>query len=229
MFKKVIVIAAAFLALAWAGHARAADCAFNKETSQLQDIKGKTDMADKELALRKEILYGILDCLSTSTQSIWTGYDSLQYIQPAQNLRSRFADEVKGNLFYYDEKRKEVETADLGQTKLVAKEILDWKKSHEDDLARASYFLLWAKNQDILSRANDRAGQISDLKLSPKNLMYLNNAQSSLVTANDLNSSAQQSFEKSDPPADTLALIRQSLQKMFDSYRYFIRIGDSQN
>lgn len=225
---KFLVLGVAILVLAWAHPASAADCSFSKETKELQSLKGNSDAADKELELRQNILYGILDCLASSTETLKSNYDSLPYSRNGINLKMRFMDQLHGNLFYYGEKRKVVESADIPQTKLLAKELLDWKKSHENDLASASYFLLWVKNRNLLSLAKDRAEQISNLKLSDKNRVSLLQAQGALAAADSLSSSAQEFLEQSAPPQNALSLIKQSLGKLLDSYRYFIKIGDSQ-
>jgi len=228
MGKKILLISAVLFALGFVKPAHAANCSFGKETAELQTLKSGEDV-DKELTLRKNILYGILDCLSTSTEKLKSNYDSLPFVQAAQNLRTRFLDEIKGNNFFYAEKRKELNMANLSDTKSIAKELLTWKKNHENNLLAASYFTLWAGSQDFLKRAEDRLAQINGLILKQNDQNNLGKAKNSLSLSESLNISAQESFERSVPPDDSLALIKQSLEKMYDSYRYFIKISDSQN
>jgi hypothetical protein len=225
---RFLVLGATIFAFIGLNQAYAADCDFTKPTHELQNLKGEASSTLKELTLRQNLLYGILDCLTSSTEAMKLNYDSLPYLQNGLNLKTRFLDQLSGNLFYYGEKRKVIDGADIARTKLLAKELLDWKKSHENDLSRASYFLLWLKNQDFLNLAQDRATQIDGLKLSSKNRDNLTQAKGLLAAAGSLNSSAQESLERNSPPKESLALVKQSLQKMLDSYKYFIKISDSQ-
>ena len=227
MGKKILLISAILITFGFVKPAHAANCSFGKETAELQTLKSGED-TDKELTLRKNILYGILDCLSTSTEKLKSNYDSLPFVQAAQNLRTRFLDEIKGNNFFYAEKRKELNAANLGDTKSIAKELLTWKRNHENNLLAASYFTLWAGSQDFLKRAEDRLAQIGGLNLKQNDQNNLGKAKDSLSLSKSLNTSAQESFERLVPPNDSLTLIKQSLEKMYDSYRYFIKISESQ-
>lgn len=199
-------------------------CDFKKSLVDLQLVKSAETsdiIAEKELELRKAAISGILKCLITNTNQIYSDVEASPFVSRAASLRSKLLYELKGNAFYYEEKLKELEEADIKETKNMAKEILTWKKNHDANLERAHQYSVWAGNQSLLSAAEKRLGQISRLyfKSSKANM---DRSHSLVFRAKDLNARAQATMENAESTEEAWSLIKNSLESMQRAYESFL-------
>lgn len=206
--------------------AAAQDCDFKKELLELQMLKTADPaelVQEKELEIRRSALASITNCLINSTENILSNVNSLPYHQQSNNLRIRFQEELRGNIFFYKEKKKEIESMDIEATKLTAKEVLNWKKNHSSDLDRAAQFVIWGQNQELLQKASLRLAQIYSFIKKPNN-KALETAKGLISQAEKANSLAQESFERSVPPSESLGYIKSSLDAMHNAYKNFLKL-----
>lgn len=216
----VFVLGIAF----WPAISRADQCDLSKGVADLQAQKASST---EELAARKNLLSDVLGCLIDTNSQAESGTQSLPYSK-AENTKIRLIQNIKSTLLFYQDKLSQVDSLDLSGSQDAAKAISDWKKNHEEDLARSSYFAIWVKNQAMLDTASLRLSQISyslTLKPDPAAQKVLDTTQLYLKDAQNNNSLAQDSFEQMSPTADSLSYIRSSLDSMQKAYVNFIQIS----
>ncbi|MEY4731669.1 MAG: hypothetical protein RL681_615 [Candidatus Parcubacteria bacterium] len=187
-----------------------------------------------ELAIRKKILFGIIDCAVDETRTLKDKVDEV----PADNgsiapIRTRFLSMLDSALQYYADARSRVDTLGIGGSKDLAREIRTWRtNTYTPTATQALNFLVWAKNQELFAAGNDRLADIQAairaLKLTEdeKARALLEESVLSLKSANEENDRVRTELDQFPPPPNTLDAIQRSLEKLSHTYELFFSLSE---
>lgn len=190
------------------------------------------DEIKSELAARRSLLSQTIVCAKSETESLKANLNDAVIDPSFQVTRSQLSDKLDSSAAYYDIELAKVNTAGIGGTKAIAKEILAWRAGTYAPLAaNVSNFILWSENQTLFSVADDRLAQIGNLAASvpfSENSQLQSDFQAatvSLQTAESKNSEAKLALAQSVSSDQSLALIQQSLDALSSTYQHFFDIS----
>lgn len=186
-----------------------------------------------ELTARKALLTKTITCAKDDAQTLQDDLNSLHVNDNAKTLQSQLSGKLGDAMNYYDIELGKVNDAGIAGTQAIAKEVLAWRASHYDLLAgQVANFILWSKNQDLFSAAENRLRGVENLvafleQAAPNNDLAsdLASAQALVQTASDENQAAENALLRSLPPDQSLAAIQQSLQSLSAAYQKFFDIS----
>lgn len=229
----------------------AAPQAFSADpTCQFQDLFKKIEMIQsnlkldylervkQELAVRKEILRGVIGCLIVETSNLQNKLVELPLTEKNDpnllKVRDRLSAALDQTVSFYNWKRAQIDDLGIQGTQSTARVIQEWKSTnyavaYEETIA----FMIWLKNQDLFTAAQVRLNQVeesvkkSKLDQNPEiaNLLQ-NTAKVNYATAILANNDALRNFTVGGDPEISLNFIRRSLQALTDMYANFSDIGE---
>lgn len=244
--KRVFVItlgcAAILLGAATRG-ARAAipvTCDFTRQFSELAEIE-KNPNSDyltqlrAELNLRKGILKGVIACALNDVQSLHTGLESIASSDAdVRQIRDHLLGNLEQVTGYYETQLARVDDLGLYGTKEFSKSLSDWRAgSGAAVLEETTNFLIWNKNQELLSIAQQRLQDVSRtvnaLKLGDNEDIkkLFGEAGSSFRDAQAANNNAKQLFKNNAGAAESLAAVKSSLSALARTYQSFFDLSDA--
>jgi hypothetical protein len=220
--------------------ARAADeCVISvDDLSAIQAIQsnpnlGYLDEINQELAARKQLLSKTITCAEKEAQSLKLEVTGATVAAKDKDLQSQFAGKIDDAVNYYNIELGKLNGSGIKGSEQIAKEVLAWRASAYAGLASdVDNFVLWSQNQNLFKTASDRMAQITPMVsfLSQANNNDLTSAfaaaQLSFSAAENENVSARNALAQSLSPGDTLAIVKQSLQSLADTYQNFFNVSD---
>ncbi len=180
----------------------------------------------EELALRKALLHDIVNCASNDAQSLKDRLDTSRTTDAvAAALQQGFSDALGEAIRHYSTEGDKIDTLALGGSIKFANDLKDWRANTYIPLEnRASKFVLWLKNQELIAAAQKRLDQVS---LTTNVLKLIDNddianllakAKSNLATATAADTGAFQIFKDPNATDDPLPLLKSALQSLSDTY-----------
>jgi hypothetical protein len=189
----------------------------------------------QELAMRKQLIGKTIACAQANVTALQTALAKTPASGDAANsiqaqLQSRLNDAAN---FYTIELGK-LNGAGISGSQSIASEILAWRVGTYAPLSgQVNNFILWAGNQNLFSTAQTRMNQTQQAVSFFENASANSDLQSaftvayaSFQTAKDDNASAQAALAQSLPPAQSLALVKKSLDDLSDTYQKFYAVSD---
>ncbi len=187
-----------------------------------------------ELNIRKDLLKKIIDCSISEVEALQGDLDSSKPTdQESEKIQSKLASELDQATSYYKTQTESISNLGILGSKNLAKKLIDWRSSNFSYLAsRVRNFITWTNNQDIMTIADIRFGQIqrsiSVFNIKDKNVdSILVEAKRNLETSKKLNGEIKESFWEFTPTSDPLELIKGSLQSLALTYKNFLDLNES--
>jgi hypothetical protein len=189
----------------------------------------------QELAVRKALITKTVVCAQTDVKALQKALaaapansDAATSIQ--LQLQSRLNDAAN---FYTIELGK-LNGAGIAGSESIAREILAWRAGTYAPLSgQVNNFIVWSGNQNLFSTAQTRMNQTQQAVSFFENASANSDLQSAFSaayaafqTAKGDNASAQTALAQSLPPAQSLALIKQSLDELSNTYQKFSAVSD---
>jgi hypothetical protein len=243
---KTVIIAVSFVALSAAalafhvGVARADDtCAltaadFDKIAAVQSDpsLTANQEMA-QELAVRKQLLTQTITCAQAEVLLLQNTLTSATSTDGTKNIQSRLLSDLNDAANFYNIESVKLNGAGIWGTKTIAREIIAWRAGTYVPLeGEINNYLLWTQNQPLFataqSRMDDTQQAVSFLESSSANSDLqnaFNAAYASFQTAKTENAGAKNALAQSLSPDQSLALIKQSLDSLSDTYQGFFAVS----
>lgn len=202
---------------------------------ELQDhpLSDSNEAVNAELAARKNILNTLLDCASEEASTLKNSVAALPAdTKDAKNLQQSFLSKFDETLGYYNLQKSRVGDLGLEGTKEFSRNLKEWRNVAYAPLSQqAANFIIWTKNQTILSNAQSRFEQISRtlglLKLTddPNIADLLKQAGDNLRAANGANDNAKDALRRFAAPDDSSIEIKNTLNSLALAYQAFFDIA----
>jgi hypothetical protein len=191
-----------------------------------------TDEVTQELAARKQLLSKTITCAKNEAIALQAEVNTVSVAPADQNLQTQLLGQINDAANYYDIELQKLNGSGIRGSELVAQEILTWRASTYTELSsNVDNFVLWSQNQSLFQTASSRMAQITPMVSF---LAQANNndlaaafsaAQKSFNDAQSENTAARTALFQSLAPDQTLALIKQSLQSLSDTYQKFFDVS----
>lgn len=186
-----------------------------------------------ELTIRKSILTNVLDCALGKIRSLAGTLDAIPSDDPdITDLAKRFQSRLDDVSAYYNSERLRVGDLGLWGSKDMASTIAERRGFYLNPLTEEiAQFVIWTKNQDLFQVAENRLNQIQTttkfLKLidNQETSDRLGKAHESFTKAKELNDAAKQALKRMDISDDSLALIKNSLEALAETYKNFFEVS----
>ncbi len=186
----------------------------------------------KELAARRELLKGSINCASLDVASL---KESL--LKSPDNVSDNLRDNLLSSLDeankYYEQKLSILNELGIQGMKDVAKEIYTWRENNFSVLAkRVKNYLVWQENQEIFTKTEERLRQINNLIASLKMIEdsalqdISRKATGNLLNARDENTKTKMSLERNLNSDEVLSSMKKSLEYLSSVYGNFLEISD---
>jgi hypothetical protein len=245
---KVVIIATFFAALSamalgfHAGVAHAADvCAFapadfDKITAVQNDATlSANEEVTQELALRKQLITKTITCAQTEVAAVRKTLTNATTTDSTKNIQSQLLSDLNDASNFYNIEAVKTDSAGILGSKAIAREIITWRAGTYVALeGKINNYLLWTQNQPLFDTAQSRMDQtqraVSFMESASANADLqdaFNAAYASLQTAKDQNAQAKNALVQSLAPDQSLALIKQSLDSLSDTYQKFFAVSDA--
>jgi hypothetical protein len=187
----------------------------------------------QELTVRKQLVGKTIDCAKQEVKVLQASLASTTAPSGAQQLQSQLAGNLNEATGFYNNELAKLNIVGVAGTKEIAQEVLTWRAGTFLPLSEnVTNFILWAKNQHLFSTAQTRMAQtqsaVSSIERTTSNPALqtaLNSAQSSFNDAQSENVAAETALTENLSPDQTLALIKQSLSSLSDTYDGFSNVS----
>jgi len=220
--------------------ARAADgCVISAvDLSEIKAIQSNPNISyldeiNQELAARKKLLSKTIACAEDEAGSLKSEVNGASVAAADKNLQSQLSGKIDDAVNYYNIELGKLNVSGIKGSEQIAEEVLAWRASAYAGLAsNVDNFILWSRNQNLFKTASARMAQITSMVsfLSQANnddlASAFADAQTSFNAAENENASARNALAEYLSPDDTLAVIKQSLQSLADTYRNFFDVSD---
>jgi len=215
--------------------AHAADCGITAGSiAQITAIQNdpslsSSDEIKRELALRKILVGETIVCAEQEAQTFQANLATTTVPSDVQSLQSQLSGNLTEAESFYNSEMEQLNVVGIAGTKVVAQQVLAWRASTFIPLGEnVNNFILWAQNQDLFNTAQIRMNQtqsaVSFLEAASPNTdlqTAFNNAQTSFNNAQTENAAAKAALIQNLSPDQSLALIKQSLSSLSDTYQGF--------
>jgi hypothetical protein len=246
---KIIATAAfsAFLAagavfifgIATAPTARAAECGITAgDIAQITAIQNDSSLSTsdeikQELLARKNLIGETIVCAQQEVRTFQANLAAVTVPTDVQSLQSQLLGNLSEAAGFYDSQLAQLNVVGIAGTKAIAQQVLSWRESSFIPLSEnVNNFILWAQNQNLFNTAATRMSQTQNTvafleAASPNPALQtaFNNAQSSYNDAESENAAAQAALVQNLSPDQSLALIKQSLSSLSDTYQGFFNVS----
>lgn len=188
-----------------------------------------------ELAIRKEILNRIVDCLAQEAQGIKSDIAKADAeTNDEKQLQLKFSDWIADVISFYSIQKNQIDGLGLQGSKDLAKNMATWREGNFKPMANlANHFLLWSKNQEIMRIARnrvDKMGKSIDI-LHVGGYEDVRNkwqdVSDSLRDALAFNDRAKEILRMSGTAEDSFAAIRSSLESLGKTYTDMLDLVDA--
>jgi hypothetical protein len=190
------------------------------------------DEITKELAARKQLLSKTIACAKNEVTSLQAEVNAVSVASTDQSMQAQLLGQINDAENYYDIELQKLNGSGIRGSELIAQEILSWRASTYTELSsNVDNFVLWSQNQSLFQTASSRMAQITPMVsfLAQANNSDLaaafSAAQTSFNNAQSENAAARNALVQSLAPDPTLALIKQSLQSLSDTYQKFFDVS----
>jgi len=219
--------------------AHAAECGITPgNVAQIAAIQNdpslsSSDEIKRELALRKILVGETIVCAEQEVQTFQANLATTTVPNDVQSLKSQLLGNLDEASSFYNSEMAQLNVVGIAGTKVIAEQVLTWRQSSFLPLGEnVNNFILWAQNQNLFSTAQTRMGQTQSAVLflesaspNPALQTAFNNAQSSFSDAESENAAAKTALIQNLSPDQSLALIKQSLGSLSDTYQGFSTVG----
>ncbi len=217
-----------------AHHAEASTQACDLQAGIQKFFDAKGAELKLELDTRKGLLYLITDCSKEETENAVASLESLEVNDEAlASAKTQLLDRLKQDMEYVEYQKTRVSDVGLRGTKDLAQTIKEWRgNTHAPQLANANNFVLFEKNQSLITIAETRNNQIAQtlrtLKLSDRDTVRENvdQANKDLQEAQDMNATARQSLIRLENPDLTARALRNSFNALSSTYKSFFKVSE---
>ena len=215
--------------------AHAADCDITTlDINQIAAIQKDPSLSDsdeikQELAVRKALVGYTIACAQQEVQTFRTSLASTSVESDSQSLRSQLSGNLDEATSFYNLESAKLNVVGIAGTKAIAQEVFAWRESTFIPLGKdVNNFILWEKNQDLFKTAGIRMTQtqqavtfLENTTPNPALQTAFEDAQSSFADAENANDAARAALVQNLSPDQSLALIKQSLGSLSDTYQSF--------
>lgn len=187
----------------------------------------------QELALRKQLVGQTITCAEREAQTFQANLASTTVESDAQPLQAQLLSDLNGAMGFYNLQLTKLNSAGIAGTEAIAQEVFAWRASTFLPLSEnVNNFILWAQNQNLFdtaqARMTDTTRAVSFLESASPNPALqsaFDSAQSSFNDAESENAAAKAALAQGVSPNQTLALIKQSLSSLSDTYQGFFNVS----
>lgn len=221
---------------------RAADsptCDFSADIAALAKLRADTAIpeekrAREELDLRKNLFSQSLLCGKQELAQFKNLIDGLGTIKGKETLSviSTLRTKITADMDYYDRAAGHLDDLSLDDLRERARTVQSWRASEVSALPNlVTTTVLWAKNQSLFEKTEDRLGQIRQTVQSFQIIEggavqdIFEKASTAFLRAKDDNVRARQSLERSLPTEETLRYVKSSLDELKETYRIFFELS----
>jgi hypothetical protein len=206
--------------------------------AELQTIQenanlGYLDAIKQELRVRQSLLHDIVSCATDDAVALKAQLDALHTTDPAAlAVQQRLSDALGDAIRHYQTAGDTIDSLALGGSKTLANDLESWRANTYIPLeTRASKFVLWQKNSDLIAAAQNRLNQIGltikVLKLigSDEISALFDKAKSNLDTATANSVRSFQILSDFNSTEDPLPYEKNSLSLLSDTYNNFLDLS----
>jgi hypothetical protein len=189
-----------------------------------------------ELALRKQLLGQTIACAISDAQSLQQTLNAISMPDSeSASIQNQLSGRLDDAVNFYNLESAKLNGAGVSATEAIAQEITSWRTANYDSLTgQINNLILWSQNQGLFQTAETRLTQTTQIvnfieaAAANNNLQgQLNDAASSLETAESENAAAEAALAQFQSPDQSLGLIQQSLQSLADTYQQFSSLNMS--
>lgn len=191
------------------------------------------DEVREELAARKSLVGQTIMCAQADATSLQALLDSATTTDSASaNLKLELSSRLNDAANFYNLELTKLNGTGIAGSEAIAQEVLAWRAgSYEPLRGEVSNFILWSGNQGLFATAQNRMQQtaqaVSFLEGASGNTDLAASfaaAQNSFNAAEQQNNAAENALTQSLPAAQSLALIKQSLDSLSLTYQNFFTV-----
>lgn len=189
----------------------------------------------QELAVRKQLIKRIVLCAQSDLQSLQSALAAAPAANDAaKSIQVQLAGRLNDVANFYSFELGKLDGAGIAGTKAIAGDVFAWRAgTYAPLVGQVNNFMLWSKNQNLFSTAQGRMDQTQRAVSFLENASAdgdlqnaFNAARASFESAKNDNAAAQIALSQGLPPAQSLALIKQSLGELSDTYQRFFDVSD---
>lgn len=187
----------------------------------------------QELAVRKTLVAQTIACAETQVAALKETLQSATGTESTADIASQLSSSLDGASDFYAIEEAKLSDAGISGTKLIAREIIDWRAGTYVPLeGEVNNYLLWVENQPLFDTAQTRMDQTSravsflESAATDADLQNAFNASyAAFQNAKQENAAARQALAQSLAPDQSLALIKQSLESLSTTYQQFFAVS----
>lgn len=242
VFSGVVALLSAGVAVFFTVHtpvAYAAECTINAtDVAQITAVQNDatlsySDETKAELALRQKLVGETIGCANQEVQSFEDAINALPALPDSQTLQSQYLGQLSYATNFYNAELAKSNESGVEETKIIAKEVLDWRESTFIPLTnQINNFILWTQNQALFDTAQTRMDQttraVAFLEAASPNAdlqTALNATAASFNTALSENAQAKTALDQDLSADQSLILIKQSLDSLSSTYQGFSTVS----
>jgi hypothetical protein len=192
-----------------------------------------SDEMKQELLARKNLVGETIACAEQEAQTFEINLTAISAPSDVQSLRSQLLGDLSQAASFYNSEMAQLNVVGIAGTKAIAQQVLSWHESSFIPLGEnVNNFILWAQNQNLFNTAATRMSQtqsavafLEAASPNPALQTAFNKAQSSFNDAEAENAAAQAALVQNLSPDQSLALIKQSLASLSDTYQGFFNVS----
>jgi hypothetical protein len=189
----------------------------------------------QELAVRKQLITETITCAHAEVQSLQATLTNATATDDAKNIQSQLLGDLNDAANFYNIEVVKLDGTGLSGSKAIAREIIAWRAGTYVPLeGKVNNYLLWTQNQPLFDTAQSRMDQtrqaVAFLEGASANSDLqnaFNTAYASLQAAKTENDAAENALAQSLAPDQSLALIKQSLDSLSNTYQKFFAVSDA--
>jgi hypothetical protein len=188
----------------------------------------------QELALRRQLVGGTITCAQQEVQGLNAELQSASTTDATgASIQSQLTGSLGGATDFYNIELQKLNGAGIAGTEAVAQEVLAWRSGTYVPLSEnVDNFILWSQNQNLFDTASVRMDEtqraVSFLESATPDAdlqSAFDAAQSSFNDAQSENIAARTAVAEQLSPDQSLALIKQSLNSLSNTYQDFFTIS----
>jgi hypothetical protein len=189
----------------------------------------------QELTVRKQLITKTVVCAQADVKALQKALAAAPAnSDAAASIQSQLQSKLNDAANFYTIELGKLNGAGIAGSESIAREIFAWRAGTYAPLSgQVNNFIVWSGNQNLFSTAQTRMNQTQQAVSFFENASANSNLQnafnaaySSFQNAKDDNIAAQTALAQSLPPDQSLALIKQSLDALSDTYQKFFAVSD---
>jgi len=221
-------------------HAQTTDCTVTKaQIAQIAAIQNDPTLTPaqelaQELALRKELVSQTITCAEGQVSELQTALENASTTDAmGQSVQLQLLGNLNDASNFYNLQLQKLSDSGIAGTESVAANVLSWRKDTLAPLSETvNNFILWSSNQSLFATAETRLDQtqraVSFLESANQDAdlqTAFDQANASLGDAESENIAARNALAQRLGPDQSLALIKQSLDSLSDTYQDFFNVS----